>query len=720
VPWLEGSLERVLWSSDRSGYAVVRLESEEGSKIAVGTLASLVAQPEGSFVALEGDWEDHPVHGPQFRATGLLDASPHSVAGLKIWLASAGVRGIGPALAERLVDHFGMSLVTVIRDAPERLREVGGVGKARIAAIREAWDADEGNRALMVLLRGLGLSQRLADKIRERYGDRARHVVTAQPFRLAEEIGGIGFRTADAVARTQGLPADDPARVRAAALHALEQASDQGHCFLPRVALIRAVEALGVPTEGLDDAVASAEADGRLAVERGAEPAADRVYASSLHLDETAIARDVAALAEQRREPPAAEAVAAAERWEEVALDPSQQEAVVSALSCGVSVITGGPGTGKTTLLRVLLRVLRERGAEVLLASPTGRAARRLEDATGIPASTIHRLLEFDPSTNRFRKCFSDPLEAEVVVIDEASMIDVPLMAALLDALPIDRDGVSLVLVGDVDQLPSVGPGQVLRDLIDSGVAPVARLRTLHRQAADSGLIPAARAVLEGRVPPSGEQTGAGDVFLLARPDAGDALQTLLKVVSERLAAIGYDPRADVQVLAPTRKGPLGTERLNAELQAALNPDGPGLQRGERTWRVGDRVICTRNRYDLEVFNGDVGRIAAADESGLVVEFDGRSVRWERDDLNHLDLAYAITVHKSQGSEYPAVVLALHDAHGIMLRRNLLYTAITRPRRFLCVVGSPRAWARAVRSTGGDERNTGLAERLREMRAEAG
>ncbi|MEQ1506185.1 MAG: AAA family ATPase, partial [Myxococcota bacterium] len=463
---------------------------------------------------------------------------------------------------------------------------------------------------------------------------------------------------------------------------------------------------------GLDDAVAAAEGAGRLVVD------GDRIYAAELYRCEVQLATDLGVLAARSRANPPAPAaeIEQAERWLGVELDPSQRAAAASALRPGVTVITGGPGTGKTTLVRVLLRALHERNAEVRLASPTGRAARRLEEATGAAASTLHRLLEFDPSEGRFRKGIGEPLDTGAIVVDEASMVDVQLGCALLEASPLDDPRASLVLVGDVDQLPSVGPGQVLRDLIASDAIPVARLDTLHRQAAGSGLIVAAREIQAGRVPVSGEASGASDVFLLDRRDPEDAARTVVKVVSERLADRGFDPRSDVQVLAPTRRGPLGTERLNLLLQGALNPETRAITRGDRSFRVGDRVICTRNRYDVEVFNGDIGRIQDLDERRLSIAFDGRTVEWDRDDLGMLDLAYAITVHKSQGSEYPAVVVAMHDAHGIMLRRNLFYTACTRPKRFLCVVGSPDAWRRAVRSIGGDDRNTALAERLRDIR----
>ena len=717
MSWLEGCLQRVLWVSERSGYAVVRLSTPSGEAMAVGQLAQLAEQAEGAFVALEGEWEDHNVHGRQFRTTGWLDGSPRTLEGLKIWLSSAGIKGVGETTAKRIVDKFGLELPIVLRDAPNRLLEVSGVGMSRAKAIQAAWSENEEGRALTMLLRSFGLSQRLTDRIRERYGDLAMQIVTTQPFRLAEEISGIGFRAADALARAQGLPEDDPARVRAALQHVLEQESEQGHCFLTVRELTQAVSALTVPVQHLREAIESAEGAGRVVTEPGGSPDVDRVYSSSLYLSEVQIARELSMLARRSRAAPDEDhraAIASAERWVEVTLDESQRAAVQSALRPGVTVITGGPGTGKTTLLRVLLRVLIERGAEVKLASPTGRAARRLEEATGKPASTLHRLLEFDPGRNRFERGLGQPLEADVVIIDEASMVDVPLMSALIEALPIHDEALSLVLVGDVDQLPSVGPGQVLRDVIRSGVVPVARLNTLHRQAQGSGLIVAARDVREGRVPESGERAQVRDVFLLARPEAEDALSTLLKVVSERLPGQGFDPMTEIQVLAPTRKGALGTERLNTELQARLNPETAGLTRGERSFRKGDRVICTKNRYDVEVFNGDIGKIVEASQEGLSIDFDGRTVSWDRADLGMLDLAYAITVHKSQGSEYPAVVLALHGSHGLMLRRNLFYTAITRPKRFLCVVGQPEAWARAARNAGGDDRNSRLASRLAE------
>ncbi len=715
LEWIDGTLTRVLYHSDRTGYGVVMVRTAfHTDLVAVGNLASLADKPEGAFLSMEGRFENHPTHGRQFRVVGLLDESPHTLAGMKLWLSSAGIKGVGRAFAERLVETFGQELPSVIRTSPERLTDVEGIGPSRAQAICEAWSQQDDGRALTILLRGLGLSQRLADRIRDRYGDDAARVVQTQPFDLAEAIGGIGFRIADQLARRQGLPADDPARVRAAVGYALDQAADQrGHCFVPRSELREAVAQLDVPVHALDRAIDDAEGAGKAVVE------GERVWHADLYAAELEVVHELAQL---RPAPTAPDPdwVAQAERYVDVALDPSQREAVLMGLRGGFVVVTGGPGTGKTTLLRVLLRAFEERGAGVKLASPTGRAARRLSEAAGMPASTLHRLLEYHPGEGGFLRSPTNPLEADVVVVDEASMVDLPLFAALLRACPTQQEGFCLVLVGDADQLPSVGPGQVLRDVVASGACPVARLSTVHRQAADSGILTAAQAIHCGEVPVSGERSGTRDVFLLDRPDPEATAQTLERVVSERLAALGFAPLEEVQVLTPTRRGPLGTAELNQRLQQRLNPDQPALQRGDREYRLGDRVLCVRNRYDVEVFNGDVGIIREVGRRGLEVDFDGRVVQWAREDLAMLDLAYAITVHKSQGSEYPAVVLALHPSHGLMLRRNLFYTAVTRARRFLCVVGASRAWHRAVRTTGGDERHTGLAERLAGLTGQSG
>ena len=723
--WLEGHLTRVVWASAESGWAVVRINTGTEVVTAVGPLAGIGGDADegGGFVALEGRFEHHPLHGQQFKATGFLPATPRTLEGLKIYLATSGIGGIGPRLAARIVDHFGHETIGVLETDPERLAEVRGVGRSRAAAVAKRWEEDKDHRAMTVALRGLGLSARLIGKIRDRYGNGVMDVVNRQPYRLAEEVSGIGFRTADRLARQVGIGEDDPGRARAAVLHVVKSSDSDGHCFLPRGVVDTRVRGLGVPGELVDAAIDEGLGVGRIAVEPADDAEwtdlglalphpADRVWWTPILAAERRVALRLGRMHTAATRAVDAEEVGRAAYLEGVELGEEQHLAVATALGGGVSVITGGPGTGKTTLVRVLLRAARERGEEWLLASPTGRAAKRLEQATGRPAKTLHRLLEYRPDKGGFTKGVDSPLEGVGLVVDEVSMVDIELLDALLAAIP--AGPFSLVLVGDADQLPSVGPGQVLRDLIASGALETVRLQRVYRQAEDSGILVAASSIHGGRVPESGEKTGVRDVFLLPREEPERVLQTVRRIVTERLPAMGFDPIEDVQVLTPTRRGPLGTEALNRMLQDALNPDAAGLTRGKQTLRVGDRILCTRNSYDVDVFNGDIGTVRQVADGSLHAVFDRRVVQWSRDDMNLLDLGYAVTVHKSQGSEYPAVLLVLHNAHGIMLRRNLFYTAATRAKRFLCVVGSPRAWSTAVRRTGGDDRYTALADRLRD------
>lgn len=716
--WVEGRVTRVLWCAEDRGWAVLSVNTTDGMPtIVVGPLAPLADRvDETPFASFEGKWVRHPSHGHQFRADAYLQGSPRTSKGVELYLASAGIPGVGKTLAKRLVAHFGEDITGVLEAGPEQLTEVRGISKARAEAISEAWQGDAGQRSLTILLRGLGVSLRLAEKIREAFGDRAADIVRRRPYELTQKVRGVGFITADRIALSVGIAKDAPERQEAAIVYLLRRRIDEGSCWVSAADLHRSLRDLGVPSLELEERLHALSGEQRVVLEgHGPEllattPALDRAERSvALHL----------LLRQQlKRDVPMSDVeIAAVESRGGLTLDETQRKAVSMALGGGVSVITGGPGTGKTTLVKVLVTATRELGESWALASPTGRASRRLSEATGQEAKTLHRLLEFNPSTFQFERNSTQPLEVDGVVVDEASMVDVRLMAALLDALPVDRP-CSLVLVGDADQLPSVGPGQVLKDLVSSGRLPVTRLTTIHRQGEDSGIVLAARAVHEGRAPNSGERSGRQDFFWVERSSAEEVVRTLMAIVKERLPAKGFQEE-QIQVLTPTRKGPLGTYALNEALQQALNPDGKPVTGSKRHgFRSNDRVICTKNRYDLNVFNGDVGRIVPGAGSVLTIRFEQETVQWPIEDLDQLELAYAVTVHKSQGSEYRAVVLVLHRSHSIMLRRNLVYTAITRGKQFFCGLGDAGALTRAVQRTGGGERTTRLQERMFEQSAE--
>ena len=715
----QGTVARVVHKNVVTGWVIAKVDVDE-SAFPVSVIGSVPGVEEGAVLRFTGKWERHPRFGKQFRARFAMPVKPETAVAMERFLASAMVDGVGEVMARRLVQAFGTQTLEVIDKQPERLTEVEGIGPGRAKAVRDAWVKHQGVREVMFFLHGHGVGAANAGRIIAELGDRAVPMISANPYILAERIRGIGFLTADRIARSVGFDPAHPARLEAGLMHVLDEATGEGHCALDESGLFeRAGELLAVAGSGEQVSVdALRTAVDRLVLGSRVVREDGDVWVERLHDQEVRLGDKLRELADApAREPRTAEdrdpeaALADAERLLDVRLSDGQRRAVLATMAAHLVVVTGGPGTGKTTVVQTIVQVHRKAGRSVLLAAPTGRAAHRLGEATGRPAATLHRLLEFLPQDGKFQRNAERPLDGDVVIVDEASMIDLPLAFRLADAL---AEGATLVLVGDADQLPSVGPGNVLADVIASRTVPVVRLDTVFRQAQGSLILTNAHRLLTGQVPlapPPGD--AKADFHFFERDDPEELVQTIIKLVTERIpTGFGLDPMADIQVLAPMHRGIVGAQRLNEELQAALNPDG-------RLWRgglrEGDKVMQVRNDYDLGVFNGDVGVVTLANpETGkLLVALDGRTVEYEGRQADSLVPAYAVSIHKSQGSEYPAVVVPVHTQHWIMLRRDLLYTAITRGKRLVVLVGSRRALERCVRNDEVRTRRTRLHERLR-------
>jgi exodeoxyribonuclease V alpha subunit len=719
---LEAVLERVTYSNDTNGYTVARVATPRSRDLltVVGPLAGV--QP-GESLRLKGRWKSHPQYGRQFEVHSYSTVLPATIQGIRRYLGSGLVKGIGPRIAERIVDHFGLDTLAVIEEEPKRLLEVPGLGPKRTGLIATAWEEQKAIKEVMVFLQGVGVSTSIAVRIYKSYGDDSIDVVTKAPYRLAADVWGIGFKTADTIARQLGIPHDSPERVKAGLSFVLSQASDTGgHCYLPRPTLVAdAAELLGVPPDLTDRCLGDLiEAEGL--IQEHLPEQLDAVYLPPFQRAEQAMASGLLRLLGTGRDRLDAFAKvdwAAAfgwlERTTETTLAPEQADAVRLALTERVAVLTGGPGCGKSFTVRSVVALARARKAKVLLAAPTGRAAKRLAELTDHEAATLHRLLQLRPGEDAaFDR--DRPLDADLIVVDEVSMLDILLANKLVKAV---APGAHLLLVGDVDQLPSVGPGQVLRDLLASGAIPSVRLTKIFRQAQQSGVVTNAHRINAGQHPLT---RGLDDFFLFPEEDPDQAADLVVDIVASRLRRrFGLDPRRDVQVLCPMYRGPAGAGALNERLQAALTParDGVAERRyGGRTYRVGDKVMQVRNNYDKGangVFNGAVGVITSVhvEDHELEVLLDTEErVTYGFDELDELVHAYAVSIHRSQGSEYPCVVIPLTMSAWMMLQRNLVYTAVTRARKLVVLVGSRRALARAVRTESAGRRHTALALRL--------
>ncbi|MEM9090829.1 MAG: ATP-dependent RecD-like DNA helicase [Cyanobacteria bacterium P01_F01_bin.53] len=727
---VKGVVERLTFHSEESGYTVARLKVPKERDLITVTGSFANIQP-GQTLWMAGEWRDHPKYGLQFQAKHYRETKPATLTGIEKYLGSGLIKGVGPVTAKRIVNHFGLETLDIIETKIERLIEVPGIAEKRVEMIQKAWEEQKVIKEVMLFLQGHGVSTTYAVKIFKQYGDEAITTVSTNPYQLAKDVYGIGFITADTIARNIGIAPGDEFRYRSGLLHVLTEASDEGHCFLPEPDLIaQAVKTLSLqehtPDAGhMQALIHKMGAESELLLEKDSDAATEQslCYAPPFFQAEQTLTQQVQILLRG----PIQVDLPRVRRWMErfteqtrMTLSSEQKLAVETAAQYRICILTGGPGTGKTFTTRTIVALWKAMGKTLALASPTGRAAQRLSEVARMEAKTIHRLLEFDPTKMRFKRDANTPIDADAVIVDEASMLDLFLANSLFKAI---KPNTQLLLVGDIDQLPSVGPGNVLQDLLTSERVPVSRLTQVFRQAQTSQIVQNAHRINHGDYPhlePVSE-TPRSDCLWLGAPEPLDGVQGIKDVLTYLIPKLGFVPAQDVQVLCPMTRGDVGTRNLNKVLQELMNPpspDKPQLSRTDTIYRVGDRVIQKVNDYDREVFNGDMGTISAInmEDIKLSVQFTDRTVTYDSADLNEIALAWAVTIHKSQGSEYPVVLMPLFMQHYLMLNRNLLYTGLTRAKKLAVLLGPKKSIGIAVRQTQAKQRYTLLAKRIRESR----
>jgi len=719
MPTIYGLIERITYYNEENNFIVAKLQ-EKGKRELTTIVGNLSGINPGESLKLTGRWVHNKKFGEQFQVENCEITVPATVHGIKKYLGSGLIKGIGPIMAERIVKKFALDTLDTIEKTPERLSEVDGIGPKRIAMITKAWAEQKEIKEIMIFLQGHGVSSAYSAKIYKQYRERSIEVVKENPYRLAHDIHGIGFITADKIAQNIGIDPNSLIRAKAGVIYVLNELTEEGHVYYPERDLVRkANEILKVDQDVITKAISELSNEREIFIEDiNNGDGLKAVYLAPFYIAETGIALRLRKLKESSsniRPINPEKAIEWVQQKLKIELAQKQKEAVILSASSKVLIITGGPGTGKTTIITAVLRIFQQLKLRIFLAAPTGRAAKRMYEATGCEAKTIHRLLEYSPQKGGFKKDQDDPLEADLVIIDETSMVDTLLMYHLLKAIP---SHAHLILVGDVDQLPSVGPGNVLRDIIESGIFTVVRLTEIFRQAQESMIVVNAHKVNNGEFPILKEidRKDTTDFYFIQEEDPEKILENVITLCADRISQrFGFHRVRDIQVLTPMHKGIIGVSNLNIELQKSLNPNQQGIAHGSRMFRLGDKVMQTVNNYDKEVFNGDIGWVSKIDQEDkeITIDFDSRPITYEYSDLDEVVLAYAISVHKSQGSEYPVVIMPVTTQHYLLLQRNLIYTGITRAKKLVVLIGTKKALAIAIKNNKPQLRYTYLSERLR-------